>query len=84
MNNNMLHLILKDIGEQLKNGVKNVQANISKYTCNGNDIVDVWGHETLHAITGAGEPSEVDECFVHCLTKKCIAENPDDYVLKKF
>jgi hypothetical protein len=84
MNNNMLHLILKDIGEQLKNGVENVQANVSKYSCEGNDILDIWGHETLHAITGAGEPSEADECLTHCLTKKCIAENPNDYVLKNF
>ena len=31
MNNNMLHLIVKDIGEQLRNGANGIQIDVSKY-----------------------------------------------------
>jgi hypothetical protein len=78
----LLRLILKDIGEQLKNGDEEIEVNPSKYTCGGNDIVTIMGHETLHAITGAGEPANVDECLIHCLTKNYLAENANDYIIK--
>ena len=89
---NYLYRFLWNMGKQAKE-IENGQRK--DFDLKPEHFNEAWGtpivpikktiaHEIMHPASGFNGGGRKAECIVHCLTKKCITENPDTYVLKEF